>query len=179
MAAGKPWSIGVAAYSGEPSGVLVDNAAGFVEELAGLAPAGSRIVLGGYWGLMRVVADEAAARGFLVIYILPSSPPARPPRGSRHVVIETPLDPVARSVVLVRSSDAVVVLGGMIGSMMEALMAYDYSRPVVVVESGMDTDKLLRLGEYLDSRRKTRVVWARDGREAARLVAGILGDGME
>ena len=142
-------SIGVAVHS-EPTPRLREFASRFA---AALPRDGVRLLLGGYWGAMKFVADEALGRGIEVVFLLPLDPPARPPREDLFVPIDTGMDYKGRSVVLVRSSDALAALGGESGTMLEILMAYSMGIPAVVLRSGMPTDGLEGLGEYPDSRR--------------------------
>ncbi len=167
--------IGVAAYSGEPSPRLVRNAECFIKGLAGFRDR-VYLLLGGYWGLMRTIADLAVEEGFRIIFTLPLNPPVEPPNNEYTVIIRSDLGYVSRSTLMVKSSDILVALGGGIGSILEIAMAYDYGKPVVVLESGMDTDRIpLRLGEYLDSRRKSRIMLAHTCSEAVELVKEFLG----
>ncbi len=168
------YNIGAAAYSGEPSRRLLANADGFVEGLRRYRDR-VRLFLGGYWGLMKYIADKAASAGFTVVFTLPAEPPVLPPRRREFVPVVTDEWYVARSTAMCRSVDVLVVMGGGIGSMIEALMAYDYGKPVIIVESGMATDKLRLLGEYFDERRKARVYYVGGGGEAASLAARLLG----
>ncbi len=166
--------IGVAAYSGEPSQRLIRNAECFVK---GLEELRDRIylLLGGYWGLMKTIADLAVEAGIRVIFTLPLNPPEEPPNNEYTVIIRSDLGYVSRSTLMVKSSDILVALGGGIGSILEIAMAYDYGKPVIVLESGMDTDRIpRRLGEYLDSRRKSRIMLAHTCSEALEFIKEYL-----
>jgi uncharacterized protein (TIGR00725 family) len=118
----------VAAYSGEPPSSLAGEARGFVERLAALCPS-SVLFLGGYRGLMRVVAEEALRRGLRVVFVIPEAY-----EGDRFpqeaVVVRTGLGVRERSSVLVRSGDALAVLGGGLGTLFEVLLACSYGIPV-------------------------------------------------
>ncbi|MGC8969253.1 MAG: LOG family protein [Conexivisphaera sp.] len=134
-------NLGVAAHS-EPTPALRELALRFV---SALPPDGVRLLLGGYWGAMRFVADAAIDRGIEVVFVLPLNPPAEPPRGRGLVRIDTGMDFKGRSVVLVRSSDILAALGGESGTMLEVLMAYSLGIPAVVLRSGMPSDSLERV----------------------------------
>ncbi len=128
--------IGVAAHG---SGSDPETAGRFVRAL----PDDATLFLGGYWGLMRDVAEAARAEGIRVVFILPRDPPVEVPDVGGFIPVDTGLDYQARSHVLVRSSDALAVLGGEIGTILEALLAYSYGRPVVILRrTGMSTDGL-------------------------------------
>ncbi len=167
--------IGIAAYSGEPSERIAENAECFI---SGLAEYRDKvyIVLGGYWGLMKRIADAAIREGVRVIFTLPMNPPNEPPNNEYTVIIRSDMGFVSRSTLMVKTSDILVVLGGGIGSIVEMAMAYDYSKPIIVVKSGMPTDNIPeKIGEYLDFRRKSRILLAEDCREALRMIRNILG----
>jgi uncharacterized protein (TIGR00725 family) len=149
--------LGIAAYSGVPTDKLRENADCLVNIVSPLKDK-IYLVLGGYWGLMKYVADKALENGLKIIFTLPSDPPIEPPNNGNTVIIRSDLGFVARSTLLARTRDILVALGGGIGSIIEIAMAYDYGKPVIVVESGMDTDKLPGLlGRYLDYRRKAEL----------------------
>jgi len=95
------------------------------------------VLLGGYRGLMRVVADEALRRGLRVVFIIPPRYEDDVyPEGS--IVIRTGLDVRERSSILVRSGDALVVLGGGVGTLFEAFIACSYGVPVYYLSLGGD-----------------------------------------
>ncbi len=159
--------IGIAGVSEEPSNKMLRNTDLFLEKLIDHRDK-IFFILGGYWGFMKYFADKALEKNYTVIFILPSNPHTYPPNRDNTVVINTSLDYPTRSTVLTRSSDILVVFGGRIGSMIEALLAYSYGRPVVFIESGYETDRLQNcFDEYFDVRETARIHRARDGGEAA------------
>jgi uncharacterized protein (TIGR00725 family) len=127
---------------------------------------GNNIILGGYWGLMRSVAVECS-RENTVVFILPNNPPPFDLNSKNFVVINTGMDFKARSVILVKSSDVLVSLGGESGTMIEILMAYSYGIPVVLL-TGNDysTDKLVNIIPF-DVRKSGEVIVTNSAREAA------------
>jgi len=154
--------IGVAAHS---SGSDPERARRFVSSL----PKDVRILLGGYWGLMKDVADAARERSIQVIFFLPQNPPDKVPPHENFIRVDTGLDYKGRSVILVRSSDVLAVLGGEIGTIIEAFMAYSYGKPVFILRgTGMTTDKLERaFSDAFDSRRSAFVSYADTPEELA------------
>ncbi len=122
------------------------------------------LALGGCWGLMGSVVREAMKRGVKVKVFLPEGAKCPYPAD----VIETGMSPNARSVLLVRSSQALLALGGGAGTVMEVLMAYRERRPVALVYGyGMDSDKYFELmKEGIDSRGLSPVKVFRDPSEA-------------
>ncbi|MEM3832514.1 MAG: LOG family protein [Thermoprotei archaeon] len=155
-------SVGVAAHS---EGSNKELARRFIKKL----PDNVRIILGGYWGLMRDVADAAAERGMQVVFILPNNPKEMPPRNKFFIPIDTGLDFKARSTILVRSSDILVTLGGEIGTIIELFMAYSYGKPVIVLRnSGFSTDKLERaFGSSFDNRLMASIIYVDTPEELA------------
>ncbi|MEM0289802.1 MAG: LOG family protein [Metallosphaera sp.] len=143
--------ISVAALSDEPDPGLERKARAFVRSISKCSK--PVIILGGYWGLMRVVADESILQGNKVVAILPE--------GTEHFImpneiirVETGCDPRCRSVFIARSGDILVSLGGEAGTMTEILMAYSMGKAVYVLrDTGTSTDKLYSaFPEKLDSR---------------------------
>lgn len=128
--------VAVAAYSGPPPPEAVMAAHSLVEALASRCGQVT-ILLGGYRGLMRVVADAALDRGLRVVFVIPQRYEADEyPESS--VVIRTGLDVRERSSILVRSGDALVVLGGGLGTLFEAFIACSYGIPVYYLRVGTD-----------------------------------------
>ncbi|AWR98395.1 hypothetical protein [Metallosphaera hakonensis] len=143
--------IGIAALGTDPSPELEEKARGFVRTLSKCAI--HTFILGGYWGLMRVVVDEALREGNRVVAIIPE--------GAEHVImpaevvrIDTGCDPRCRSVFIARSGDIMVSLGGETGTMTEIMMAYAMGKAVYALTgTGLSSDRLAQaFPEKLDSR---------------------------
>lgn len=166
-------NVGVAASSEAGNPALARE---FVSNLDGRV----RLFLGGYWGLMRDVADAAADRGLTAVFLLPVNAKERPPRRREFIPVDTGMEYRARSVLLCRSSDVLVVLGGEAGTIIEAYMAYAMGRPVVVLcGTGHTSDKLALMGDTLDSRGTSKLHFTRSPAEAARLALELAGQGGE
>jgi hypothetical protein len=158
----KPVYIGVAAHSGEPGPELAKATRRFIMLLREKCGLNHRIVVGGYWGLMRVVVDEALDKGFAVI-VLPPVEEEDAPFPEKAIVVKTGLSFRGRSVALARSSDVLVVLGGGSGCIQEAVTAYTEAKPVyALVGTGYPTDIIEKWPEYLDERRLAPVRKYRD-----------------
>jgi len=167
--------VGIAAVSEQPTESALENAMEFLDELSKFKD-NVFLVLGGYWGLMKDIADRALDMGFTVIFILPVSPHVLPPRRRNSIIVQTDIGFVSRSTIICRTSDVLVAMGGRIGSMIEVLMAYDYRKPVVIVRSGYDTDKIGEcFGKYIDSRKTAEIHYVNSGKEGAQKVLNILG----
>ena len=134
-----------------------------------------KLLTGGDGGLMRVVSRAFVERGGETIGIIPLEDEGRPLNHPRYnpyntMTIKTGVTFQARSIILVRSSDSFVILGGGAGTIIEAFLAYLYRIPLIVIEeTGYPTDKLkeLAMDGYLDHRKLTKAYFTEDPEEAA------------
>lgn len=127
------------------------------------------IIVGGYWGLMKHVVDEALAKGLRVMVTVPiEREDVRLPGGV--IRVNTGCEFRCRSIILVRSSDALIVLGGGIGTIIEAMLAYAMAKPTfILVGTGLSSDNLSRaFPEYFDERRVVKVVYLSDPGQLAK-----------
>ncbi|MEM2757611.1 MAG: LOG family protein, partial [Sulfolobales archaeon] len=68
-----------------------------------------------------------------------------------------------RSIILVRTCDVLVALGGAGGTFQEIVSAYDEGRPVFVLGGrGLPTDKVKLLTPYIDDRRTSKIIYTED-----------------
>lgn len=168
--------VGVAAYGSEPSENLKCLAREFVRELSKRFERVT-LVLGGDWGLMGTVVEEALKfENLNVVLVMPER---RSSRFERVVCIRTGLSPNARSTILVNSSDVLVALGGGAGTIMETLMAYREGKPVVaIVGYGADSDWFFKsMGKYPDSRGLAPYYIVSNACEAVNIIAKIVENG--
>jgi len=105
---------------------------------AAIAAAGAVLVCGGLGGVMAAASRGAARSGGVVVGLLPGVDPADANRWVT-IPIATGMDQ-ARNVIVVRSSDAVIAIGGMYGTLSEIALALKLGRPVI----GLGTWRLLR-----------------------------------
>ncbi|ABL88358.1 conserved hypothetical protein [Pyrobaculum islandicum DSM 4184] len=165
--------IAVAVHSDYIPG-LRERARLFVHALADRCP-DAVLLVGGYWGHMRDVVDSALERGMKVVIFLPiEKEGVQLPE--RVVVIKTGCEFRCRSVIMVRSADVVAVLGGGVGTMIEAFMAYAMGKPLyVLIDTGASSDRLSQTyPEYFDDRRVLKVVYVSD---PVALAEGVCGAG--
>jgi uncharacterized protein (TIGR00725 family) len=169
--------VGIAAYSGEPSSSLIEACRVFIARLASSCRDDIILIVGGYWGLMKCIVDEALLRGITVV-ILPPSDRDNHRFPKKATVISTGLDSRGRSVALARSSDVLVSLGGAIGTLLEILLAYSYGKPVYILEgTGLDTDRYKGLIDpYADSRRLAKITYVREPEKLAEEVCNLRTD---
>ncbi len=155
--------VGIAAYSGSPPQHLVVAAEEFLQNLSLCSNSEDIvIVVGGYWGLMKYIVDFALNLKFKVLILPPlEMEDVRFPKES--IVVKTGTSFRVRSVFMVRTSDALVVLGGASGTMQEVITAYTEKVPVFVLGmSGLPSDKLRQLGPYVDERKLARIEFISD-----------------
>ena len=125
------------------------------------------LITGGREGLMRVVSEEFTSGGGIVVGVLPYEE-----EGNIYstVKLKTGISTIMRSGTIIHSSDCVVILGGGAGTMIEALMAYNMGKHLILLlETGYRSDKLPLLleEECFDHRRLVKVYTTKDPEEAA------------
>jgi uncharacterized protein (TIGR00725 family) len=147
--------IGVAGASQPAPGLLREA------ELLGrrLAEAGAVVVCGGGGGIMEAVCRGARAAGGTTVGLLPGLDRTD---GNPHLSISVPTGlGQGRNLLLVRSSDAMVAVGGGFGTLSEIALALRTDTPVI----GLATWSL-----SLDGRTVDPFPVAQDAESAARLV---------
>jgi uncharacterized protein (TIGR00725 family) len=136
-----------------------------------IVEAGCVLVCGGMGGVMEAAAfggrraREAGAAG-VVLGILPTD---GLDSGNPHcdLVVPTGMG-IARNVVVVRSADAVILVGGGSGTLSEAAYAWQLGTPLVALTgAGGWADRLA--GGRIDERRQDAVISTADPREAVSL----------
>lgn len=106
-----------------------------------LARAGAVVVCGGLGGVMEAACRGAEAAGGTSLAILPGESRAA---ANPHATLAIPSGMgEARNVLVVRSADAVVAVGGGFGTLSELALALKLGKPVV----GLGTWELARAGE--------------------------------
>ena len=166
--------IAVAIHSNYLPG-LAEKAEKFIKALAERCP-DAVLLVGGYWGHMKDVVDVALRNGLRVVAVLPiKREDVHLPR--EVIVLRTGCEYRCRSVVMVRSADAVAVLGGGFGTAIEAFMAYAMGRPVFILSNvGAHTDRLKEAyPEYFDERKAVKIVYVDDPVKMAELVCAAEG----
>lgn len=166
--------IAVAIHSSDTPG-LGEKAAKFVEALSLFCP-DAVILVGGYWGHMKDIVDHALRRGMKVVVFLPlEREGVELPK--EVITVKTGCEFRCRSVAMVRSADVVVVLGGGVGTVIEAFMAYAMGKPLfILANSGTYSDRLRdAYPDYFDERKAIRVQYGEDPVELARLSCQVSG----
>ncbi|QGA68585.1 LOG family protein [Sulfolobus sp. E11-6] len=158
--------ISIAAHSEEPNHELADKARKFVRSIKTCNPT---LLLGGYWGLMKIIVDEALKESIKTVLILPIE----------REDIEIPRDVIpiksgcefrCRSVILVRSGDILVSLGGGVGTEIEIMLAYAMGKPIyALTNTGLSTDQFAKaFPEYIDDRRVIKIRYFNDPEEMSK-----------
>ncbi len=106
-----------------------------------LAKRGAVVVCGGLGGVMAAACRGAASQGGMTIGILPGNDP-RHANPDVQIPIVTGLG-YARNVIVVKSSRAVIAIGGRYGTLSEIAYALQYGIPVI----GLDTWSFSRCQE--------------------------------
>lgn len=141
-----------------------------------VALGGGILLSGGRDGVMAEASRGAREAGGLTVGILPGDDPA----GANPYVdvpITTGLGMEWRSLVLIHSSDAVIMLGGGNGTLGELSAAYLNGRPVVVVRTSggwaARVESASLDGKYLDHRRTVELLYADNPEEAVARAMGL------
>lgn len=168
--------VGIAAYSGDPPAHLVKASEEFINALCRYCNVDEVVlVIGGYWGLMKVIVDYALRYGLKIIVIPPLEM-----EGVNYpeevLVIRSGTSFRLRSVILVRTCDVLVSLGGAGGTIQEIMTAYDEGKPVFILNNtGLPTDNIKVLTPYVDHRKSAKILFIDSADELARVVCRELG----
>jgi uncharacterized protein (TIGR00725 family) len=137
-----------------------------------IAESGGVLLTGGGDGVMEAASKGAKEAGGLVIGILAGDEP-HVANNYIDVPITTGLHFDFRSVILVHSSDALIMIRGGNGTLGELSAAYMNKKPVVVIETtGGWAAKLKEVafeGAYLDERRTVEIHFSNSAKAAVEL----------
>lgn len=171
--------IGVIGQSGEISEATAKLAQAVGREIAAR---GAVLLTGGTNGVMEAVSRGAKAGNGLVIGILHGDT-ADVANSYTDVPITTGLSYDYRSLILVHSSDAIIMIAGANGTLGELSAAYLNRKPVVIVEtSGGWADKIREAayeGCYLDERKWTKLDYAQSAKEALDIAVSRIKEGQK
>ncbi|GAA1705619.1 hypothetical protein GCM10009808_24500 [Microbacterium sediminicola] len=137
----------------------------------GVADAGAALVTGGTAGVMEAACKGAFEAGGLTIGFLPYNDPAK---ANPYVSLVFPTGMgTIRNILTARCCDAIVMVGGGVGTLNEVTIAYDSGVPLIVVEGSTGWADRLRStideGIWLDDRRVTPLSFASDPAEAVEI----------
>jgi len=168
--------IGVIGQSGD----IPEHVKKLAEELGReIALRGAVLLTGGTNGVMEHVSKGAKLEKGLVVGILPGDS-LDVANDYIDVPINTGMGFDYRSLVLVHSSDVIIMLGGGNGTLGEVSAAYLNRKPVIVIEpSGGWAERIKEIayeGKYLDHRKNTNLEFASTPQEALDLAFRLLKD---
>jgi uncharacterized protein (TIGR00725 family) len=128
-----------------------------------IAEHGGIVVCGGLGGVMEAASRGARDAGGLSIGIIPDADSTRANEYC-DVVVATGLGK-SRDFLVAYSGDAMIIVGGGAGTLIEAAAAYQVEKPVVAVRgSGGVADAWA--GKYIDDRRTRMILGALDPEDA-------------
>jgi len=152
-------NVGVFGYSGSLEDEKINRISSLAIEVGRkIAEKGHTLFTGGRDGIMELVSKGAKDAGGRVIGVLPDKE-----MGNIYLdtKIDTGMDFTMRSLILVKSVDFVISLGGEVGTLFEIISAYCYEKPIILFEgTGGWTDRINKVlidGKYLDNRRLIEV----------------------
>lgn len=128
------------------------------------------LITGGLGGVMEAASKGAKDQGGLVVGIIPQDEKdyANP---YCDIVIPTGMGDI-RDFITAYSADAVIVVGGGVGTAIEVRVAYLKAKPIVaIMGSGGTADEIT--GRYLDDRRLVKVIGEVDPKKAVEKVLNI------
>lgn len=156
-------TIGVIGNAARPGVTLPAELLDAAREIGGLiAGAGAVLVNGGTGGVMEAAAQGAQEAGGLTIGFLPQ---ADYEHANPYIDIAFPTGMgTMRNILTARCCDALIMVGGGVGTLNELTVAYDVGTPVVVLRgSGGWSDRIeasLVDGRWLDERRTAELDFA-------------------
>ncbi|HEY8393534.1 MAG TPA: TIGR00725 family protein [Thermaerobacter sp.] len=153
------------------SGRIPDHLAALAYEVGReIARHGAILYSGGRDGIMAAASRGAREAGGLTVGILPGDDP-RESNAWVDVPVTTGLGMEWRSLVLIHSADAVIMIGGGNGTLGELSASYLNARPVVILAgTGGWSDRIRQVavdGRYVDHRRTVPLEFAATPAEAA------------
>jgi len=137
---------------------------------------------GGNGGLMTVVSEAVTKHGGITVGIIAHE---LEDAGEDHrlynpfntIRIKTGQTYTARSPTVVRSSDAIIMVAGGVGTLTELAIAYNLKKPIIVLTgTGLMADKVASAfpDGYLDHRKLTRIFFTDDPAKAVEAAIGMV-----
>lgn len=121
------------------------------------------LITGGLGGIMEAASKGAYKAGGFVVSIIPQDEKSHANKYS-NVIIPTGIG-ISRDFITAYSADAVIVVGGGVGTIIETCVAYLKSKPIFAIRgSGGAADKIA--DTYLDDRKLVKIVGVDSPKEA-------------
>ena len=137
---------------------------------------GAVVLTGGLGGVMEAACRGAKDNSGITVGIIPQDE-VRYANRYCDVVIATGLG-WARDFVTAHSADAVVIVGGGAGALIEACAAYLKAKPIVGVEGSGGTADRIR-GTFLDERNNVQILSETDPRKAVKRALELADRGLD
>jgi len=131
-----------------------------------IARAGAVLITGGLGGVMQAASCGAKDGGGLVVGIIPQGD-KNEANSSCDVVIATGIG-YARDFITASSADAVIIVGGGAGTLIEAAAAYQKHIPIIAVKGTGGVADQYGNG-FIDGRQNERILLAESPVEAAKV----------
>jgi uncharacterized protein (TIGR00725 family) len=132
-----------------------------------IARRGAVLLTGGLGGVMEAVSKGASENNGITIGIIPFEDFSEANKYC-SIVICTGIG-FARDFITAYSADGVIIIGGGIGTLMEAGAAYMKKKPIVaMIGSGGTAD--MYAGKYLDERKHVKILAAKTPKDAVDIV---------
>jgi len=120
-----------------------------------IARRGAIVICGGRGGVMKAAAKGALRAGGITVGILPSMSKDEANEYIK-IIIPSGCGPVMRGSLIIRAADAIITIGGGVGTLGEIACAYAHKKPIIGLRgSGGWTDKLV--DTYLDDRKLVKI----------------------
>lgn len=127
-----------------------------------IAKAGAVLITGGMTGVMEAASKGAKEAGGLVIGVLPGRD-RRSANAYVDIAMPTGLG-TARNIIDARAADAVIMIGGAVGTLNELTIAYAEGKPIVILRGtggwAERIEGVLYEGQYLDDRHVVPIEFA-------------------
>lgn len=125
------------------------------------------VICGGHsFGIMDFVARGAHRENGMTIGIIPEDDLSKTSKYV-DVPIITGIG-FARNQIIALSCDAMIVIGGGVGSLTEAAYAYRFSKPVIVIKE-LESIVEPYIGKYMDDKKTVKILGAKSAKEAVEL----------
>ncbi|GFN40212.1 MAG: conserved hypothetical protein [Marine Group I thaumarchaeote] len=134
---------------------------------AEIAKSSCVLITGGLGGVMEAASHGARDNGGIVVGIIPQNDPAYANEYC-DIVIPSGLG-LTRDFLTALSGDGVIVIGGGSGTLSEVCAAYMYNKPIAAIRgTGGTAEKYL--DQYLDSRKKIKVIGVDSPKDAVKYI---------
>jgi uncharacterized protein (TIGR00725 family) len=161
----KKLQIAVIGYNSDKSNPLTNKIAYDVGR--SIARADGVLICGGLGGVMENACKGAKAEGGVTVGIIPQEDFSCANEYC-DIVIASGIG-YARDFLVATSADAIVVVGGGVGTLVELCVGYMLKKTIVAIPESGGTAEIYG-GKYLDERRRILILTAKDADSAIRMI---------